>query len=60
MIVARFIEMNVFPSELIVEEIAITGFSLSRIKYFRLVLTDLNDSASVDPGLALTGMSDLY
>jgi hypothetical protein len=50
-------EMNVLPSELIVEVIAITGLGVSFIKYFKDVLMDLNDSDRAEPGLATTGNS---
>jgi len=40
-IAARLIEINVFPSELIVDETAITGTSFILTKYFNAVRTDL-------------------
>ena len=54
---ARLIEMKVLPSELIVDETAITGFSFSLIKYFSDVRIALKDSASDDPGFSTTGIS---
>ena len=48
-------EINVFPSELIVDETAITDISFSLTKYFNAVRTDLKDSASDDPGFSTTG-----
>ena len=56
---ARFAETNVLPSAVIVELIEITGHCTSLIKYLRLVLTDLKDSESLEPGFSITGISVL-
>ena len=56
---ARFKEINVFPSALIVDDTAITGCLVSLMKYLRLVRTDRKDSDKVEPGFSFTGISDL-
>jgi len=58
-IAARFAEINVLPSAIIVELTEITGLFVSLMKYLRLVLADLKDSASVEPGFSTTGISEL-
>jgi hypothetical protein len=58
-IAARLIETNVFPSELIVDVTEMTAVSFSLTKYFIEVRTDLNDSASADPGFSTTGISSV-